>query len=66
MWNDKAKPTRANVGKRLYASIEALNSAAVLLDQMPADKRVLTAVNNALAWIRDADCKLDANKGRRK
>jgi hypothetical protein len=66
MWNNKAKPTRSNVQKRLSASAEALDSAVVLLAQMPADKRVLTAVNNALAWIRDADAKLDANKGRRK
>lgn len=64
MWRDDAKPTRANIKKRLHAAGEALASAKALLANAP-DKRAQDAIANAGAWLGEAHAALDAAKGKR-
>jgi hypothetical protein len=65
MFNPNAKPTRANVGKRLAAALEAIASAESMIAKMPADKNVATALGHSSAWLTEAGNRLQGNKGKR-
>lgn len=54
MWKGNAKPTPANVRKRLYAAIEALEAAEELAAKNPRLSKIPSRARNAAAWARDA------------
>jgi hypothetical protein len=65
MWNNKAKPNRANVHKRIVAAEDALESARILVAQMAGDQNLKTPIDNALGWIGNIRLRLEKNKGKR-
>lgn len=61
-WSSKTKPTRANIRKRITAALEAIEGAKTLAENHGGMSRTISALNNAGAWVLDADAKTRARK----